>query len=187
MGNTESTTTSTGILRHKHAIYCHQQEDIAPTLAMMGVARRVYLKKVHVMMLQYSMAKFSNKYGMINKEDFEKALVRAKLTDFQVFDMLFALWNNVDNGQVPYREFCAGISPLACPFDDLSTVLEFAVRVSDDTNSKQIAWRGVYELLTGINLTAKYFGDEHLLPSEIDEIIESLFADKERITTKGKQ
>ena len=133
------------------------------------------------------MAKFSNKHGMINREDFEIALVRAKLTDVQVFDMLFALWDNAKIGEVPYREFCVGISPLACPFDDLSTILEFAVRVSDDSNRKELEWRQVYELLTGINLTAKYFGDEHLLPNEIDEIIESLFVDKERITTKGKQ
>lgn len=187
MGNTKSTTTPTGILQHKHESAYQQLEDIAPTLAMMGVARRVYLKKVHVMMLQYSMAKFSNKHGMINREDFEIALVRAKLTDVQVFDMLFALWDNVQSGEVPYREFCVGISPLACPYDDLSTILEFAVRVSDDTNRKELEWRQLYELLTGINLTAKYFGDKHLLPNEIDEIIESLFVDKERITTKGKQ
>ena len=219
MGNTKS-TTSTGILRRRLANDKHHQEDVAPTLAMMSVARRVHLKKVHVMMLRYSMAKLSNEFGMIKRDGFERALVRANLTDIQVFDMLFALWDNVESGEVPYREFCIGISPLACPFDDLSKILDFAVRVGDDLNSKHIVWREVYELLTGmflshscirslsarcvshelllflcfiflfcsgINLTAKYFGDEYLLPSEIDEIIETLFAEQQCISHKGKQ
>ena len=149
MGNTKSTTTSTGILRHRHTSVIQQQEDISPTLAMMGVARRVYLKKVHVMMLRYSMAKLSNEFGMIKREGFERALVRANLTDVQVLDMLFALWDNVEGGEVPYREFCIGISPLACPFDDLSTILNVAIRVGDELNSKHIVWREAYELLRG--------------------------------------
>ena len=153
MGNTKSTTTSTGILQHRHTSVIQQQEDISPTLAMMGVARRVYLKKTHVMMLRYSMAKLSNEFGMIKREGFERALVRANLTDVQVFDMLFALWDNIDSGEVPYREFCIGISPLACPYDDLTKILDFAVRVGDDLNSKRIVWREVYELLTGMFLS----------------------------------
>ena len=38
----------------------------------------------------------------------------------------------------------------------------------------------------GINSMASYFGDAHLLPDEIDEIIESLFEEQERISHEGK-
>ena len=150
MGNTNS-STSRGILRKNHVgpAIISVEGDLPQSLAMMAVARRIFLKKVHVMMLRYSMAKLSDDFGMIQREAFEKALVRANLVNFDIFNLLFTLWHN-ENQQVPYREFCVGLSPLACPWDDLSTILEFALRVSgDDPNRKHIERMEVHEILTG--------------------------------------
>ena len=147
MGNTKS-STSRGILRCSY-IGNHEEGESPPPLTMMAVAQKIGIKKVHIMMLRFSMAKLSDKFGMIQRDGFEKALVRANLSDLQVFNMLFTLWDNAENGKVPYREFCIGISPLSCPFDDLAAILEFAIRVNDNPNRKHIEWKEVYELLSG--------------------------------------
>ena len=170
------------------------------------------------------MAKESDHYGMTQRVGFERALDRANLSNFQVFDMLFSLWDNAESGKVPYREFCIGISPLACPMDDLEDILEFALRVCNNPNENSIEWKDLYELLmgkstvyyvffetigaivilylyltgffsfcklkfymtVGINAMASYFGDKPLLSTEVDEIIESVFEEKERISHKCK-
>ena len=150
MGNTKSSMYS-GILRKNHAgpTIISVEDDESQSLAMMAVARRISLRKVHVMMLRYSMAKQSDDFGMIDREGFDRALARANLVGFEIFSLLFIMWDN-ETEKVSYREFCVGLSPLACPWDDLSVILQFALRVNDDDpNRKHIERTEVHELLTG--------------------------------------
>ena len=116
-------------------------------------------------MLRFSMKKFSDDFGMIDREGFDRARSGANLTKVEVFDLLFTMWeaaerkrnnnnNNsngaADSGKVSTREFCVGISPLACPSGDLSTILEFALRVSNDGQGRNTSeGRDLHELLTG--------------------------------------
>lgn len=181
MGNTESSSSSsspsTGILRRNGD---NTLEVVS--LAMMAVARNIFLKKVHILILRYAMAKLSDDFGMIQREGFERALAKANLSNVEIFDLLFTMWDNADDGKVFYKEFCMGIAPLACPFDDLSLILEFSLRVSDDLDRKYIEKKELHELLTGINSTALYFGDIHLLPVDIDGIVEAVFEQNEGTT-----
>lgn len=100
-------------------------------------------------MLRYAMAKVADDYGMVQREGFDEALERANLKSFEIFDLLFTVWDNAESRRVSYREFCMGISPLACPLDDINGVLEFALRVTEKPNREHIEWKEVYELLTG--------------------------------------
>lgn len=183
MGNTKSSssTSADGCLRRSNDDKNTANE--AP-LAMMAVGRKMFLKKVHILLLRYSMAKLSDDFGMIQRQGFDQALVKAKLSKIEIFDLLFTMWDNAEDGKVSYKEFCMGISPLACPSEDLSVILEFALRVSDDINRKAIERKELHELLTGINSTASYFGDKHLQPVELDRVVEAVFDDNEIISHK---
>jgi hypothetical protein len=151
MGNIESSSPSqTGCLRRNNNINNSNPEESLPSLAMMAVAQKVFLKKVHILMLRYTMAKLSDDFGMIEREGFDMALTRANLSNVtDVFDLLFTMWDNAENGKVSYKEFCLGISPLACPSDNLSVILRFALRVCDDLDRKRIERKELQELLTG--------------------------------------
>jgi len=179
MGNTKSSSKGSFLqLRNDN----HDPEEVS--LAMMAVARKIFLKKVHVLALRYAMAKLSDDFGMITRRGFEEALARANLSKIEIFDLLFTMWDINDHGKVSYKEFCMGISPLACPFDDLPTIIGFALRVSDDFNRQYIGRNELHELLTGINSTASYFGDIHLLPGDIDGIVELVFEEGEEESTQ---
>jgi hypothetical protein len=149
MGNTVSSSVSTpGCLRNSNGADANHDDEL-PTLAMMAVARKVFLKKVHILMLRYSMAKLSDEYGMIEREGFDQAVARLNLSNIEIFDLLFTMWDNTADGKVPYKKFCMGISPLACPTDDLAVAIQFALRVSDDKDRKFIEWKELHELLMG--------------------------------------
>jgi len=185
MGNTESSSPPTGCLRHKNNSKSNNSnpEQSLPSLAMMAVAQKIFLKKVHILILRYAMAKHSDDFGMIERQGFNMALTRANLSNItNVFDLLFSMWDNADDGKVSYKEFCLGISPLACPSDNLSVILRFALHVCDDLDRKRIERKKLQELLTGINSTASYFGDAHLLTVEIDDIVEAVFEEEESIS-----
>ena len=119
------------------------------SLAMMAVSQKFYLKRVHVLMLRYAMAKFSDDFGMIGREGFDQARAKAKLTKVEIFELLFTMWDNAESRKVSCKGFCVGISPLACPWGDLSTSIEFALRVSDDSGRKHIHRKDLHELLIG--------------------------------------
>ena len=117
---------------------------------MMAVAQKILIKKVHILILRYTMAKYSDDFGMIERQGFDIALTKANLSNVtNVFDLLFTMWDNAKNGKVSYKEFCLGISPLACPSDNLSVILRFALQVCDDLDRELIERKELQELLAG--------------------------------------
>jgi len=151
---------------------------------MMAVACEISLHRAYILALRHAMSNFSDDFGMIKREGFDKAMASADLSRVEVLDLLFTMWDNADHGKVSSKEFCIGISPLACPFNDLSSVIEFALGISDDSNRQHIDRWELRKLLTGINSTASYFGDSHLLPEEIEIILETVFEGVEKQTHK---
>jgi hypothetical protein len=123
--------------------------DSPVALAMMAVARNFELDRVQIIALRNAMAGLSDIHGMINREGFDDALDLAHLSKVEIFDLLFTMWDNAGIDRVPFRAFCVGISPLACPFDDLHSILRFALRVSDDVNRGSIGMDDLHILLSG--------------------------------------
>ena len=145
MGNTKSSSSSssTGYT---------PGNDINPveiSLAMMAVARKVFLQRAHILALRNAMSKFSDVFGMIKREGFDQALALADLSKIEIFDLLFTMWDNAGDDKVSSKEFCTGISPLACPFDDIPSIIGFALRVGDDLNRGYIERHELHELLIG--------------------------------------
>jgi len=118
-------------------------------LAMMAVARKIFLQRVHILALRNAMSNFSDDFGMIKREGFDQALNFADLSKFEILDLLFTMWDNACDDKVSSKKFCIGISPLACPFDDLPSTIGFALRLSADLNPGHIERQELHELLTG--------------------------------------
>jgi len=162
MGNQPSTTTS-------------DIENHPVKLAMMAVARNCELERVQILALKDAMAAFSDEGGMINRKGFDLALDLAGLSSVEIFDLLFTMWDNAGDERVPFKEFCTGIAPLACAYDELPTILWFSFRVYDDKNQGSVNEHGLRTVLCGINSTASFFGDSHLSSEEISAVIEAIF------------
>jgi Ca2+-binding EF-hand superfamily protein len=122
-------------------------EDVS--LAMMAVARNCFLEKAQIISLRNAMTGFSDAFGMIKREGFDQALDLANLSNVEIFDLLFTMWDNKGDDRVSSKEFCIGISPLACPSDNTPTIINFALQVSDDLNRGYIEIQELHELLTG--------------------------------------
>eukprot|EP00536_Pseudo-nitzschia_multiseries_P014790 jgi/Psemu1/215927/e_gw1.768.18.1 len=170
MGNVESAESSLS-----GASALTNERDPKVPLAMMAVSRKIFLHKGHIGRLRNAMAHFSDDLGMITREGFDKALEMVNVPGAEVFDLLFTMWDNADDGKVSSKQFCRGISPLACAFDDLSSTIRFALRISDESHRGRTNKKELYELLFGINSTASYFGDSHLLQEEIEIIVDTVF------------
>lgn len=173
MGNAKSSSAS---------IQCAAEEA---SLAMMAVSRNCFLEKAQIISLRNAMTAFSDAFGMIKREGFDQALDLANLSNVEIFDLLFTMWDNKGDEKVSSKEFCIGISLLACPFDNTPTIINFALQVSDDLKRGYIEIQELHELLTGINSTASYFGDFHLTPEDIDTIVEVVFEKEDAEITHG--
>lgn len=144
-------------------------------LAMMAVAREIHLERGQLVALHNAMARYADEHGTVHREDFDRALELANLSGMEIFDLLFTMWDREGMDQVPFKGFCVGISPLACPFEDISVILRFALRICDDRNLGYIRQYDLQTLLDGINSTASYFGDMHLSAEEIGLVIDRTF------------
>mmetsp|Transcript_11041 Transcript_11041/g.26063 ORF Transcript_11041/g.26063 Transcript_11041/m.26063 type:complete len:337 (-) Transcript_11041:91-1101(-) len=173
MGNTKSSESTLS----RGSPLNHERDQKKAALAMMAVARKISLQKGHIVRLRNAMSEFSDDVGTIPRKGFDEALELANLPGPEVFDLLFTMWENADKGKVSSKAFCCGVSPLACPFDDLSSIIQFALSISDDSHRGHTNKKELYELLLGINSTASYFGDPHLLTREIEIIVDTVFAE----------
>ena len=145
MGNAKSSLLSSSTV---HPLK-HDSDQMQSSLAMMAVASKISLHRAYILALRHAMSDFSDDFGMIKRQGFNKALASVDLSGVEVLDLLFTMWDNADDDKVSSKEFCMGISPLACPFNDLSSIIEFALRISDDSNRQHINRRDLHKLLTG--------------------------------------
>jgi hypothetical protein len=117
---------------------------------MVAVARKLGLKRFQVVVLREALATFADYEGYVDKESFNQALERAKITDqddIQIFDLLFTMWDGEGNEKIPCRPFSVGISPLACSQDEIISVLLFALHISDEKSSGVIDAQELHVLL----------------------------------------
>lgn len=144
-------------------------------LAMMAVARQSHLDRGQIVALRNAMAGYSDEHGIVHRKEFNQAVELANLVGVEILDLLFTMWDNEGRDEVPFKKFCVGISPLACPYEDTSGILRFALRISDDRNLGYIRSYDLQALLDGINSTASFFGDIHLSTKELAVVLESVF------------
>jgi len=183
----------------------NQQSSVMSPLAMMAVACQLGLERHQIIKLSENLRAFSDRKGFVSREFFDLALSRAKITQptaLQIFDLLFTMWDHHDMGEIPARKFSVGITPLACfAEDDVSSTLRFAFHVHDERGEGKLTPKGLHDVListlfnrharvrcscptqdltmcplsAGIDNTASYFGDIHLEPEDIDNVVESVF------------
>ncbi|KAG7352083.1 hypothetical protein IV203_008131 [Nitzschia inconspicua] len=144
-------------------------------LAMMAVARERHIEQGQIVALRSALAGFADDRGIVHRKEFDRALELANLGDVEIFDLLFTMWDNDGRDEIPFKGFCVGISPLACPYDDLAGILRFALRVSDNSNLGYVRAHELQTVLNGINSTASYFGDAHLSKEELAAVLEIIF------------
>jgi hypothetical protein len=147
-------------------------------LAIMAVARNLSLQRCHLVVLRDTLETYADSKGMVEKEWFDQALKRAKILDardIEIFDLLFTMWDCAGDEKIPYKDFAIGISPLACPRDDVGSILLFALHIGYEKNNGTVNAKEVHDLLQCIDSTASYFGDASLEAFDIDRVVEAVF------------
>jgi Ca2+-binding EF-hand superfamily protein len=115
----------------------------------------------------------------ISRLSFQKAMARANVSqttnDWDIIEQLYTLWDQDGEERLDFREFLAGISPLACAGNTLPEILHFAMKMYDVQQTKRTNRTGLEIVLSGINATAAYFGDRVLSKEQVEVICDHVF------------
>mmetsp|Transcript_737 Transcript_737/g.1268 ORF Transcript_737/g.1268 Transcript_737/m.1268 type:complete len:204 (-) Transcript_737:39-650(-) len=106
--------------------------------------------------------------------------VRLDPIDVDVIGHLFTMWDTKGEDNINGLFFLAGISPLASTMD-IGTKLRFALEVFDVNQTGKINYDDALSILAGINATASYFGDSVMTPQSIENVVETIFKDRNEI------
>jgi Ca2+-binding EF-hand superfamily protein len=120
------------------------------TLATIAVAKKLALQRFQIVVLRDALASCADSNGMVDKHFFDQALKRAKMTsteDKEIFDLLFTMWDSEGEEEIPYKPFSVGVSPLACPNDNVVSILRFALHVNDETSGGMITAGELHDVL----------------------------------------
>ena len=100
--------------------------------------------------LRDALSSFSDSRGFVDKSCFASSLKRAKIinpADVEIFDLLFIMWDGTGTEMIPYIDFSIGVSILACPNDDVVSILRFALHIQDECNTGMISPQSLHNLL----------------------------------------
>lgn len=175
MGNTGSSSANAKSL--------HTAGSQQHALSLVAVANAMTLTQQQVIDLRKNCAIGSlgqkRTRSKLSRASFQIAMCRAKISqthnDWDIIEQLFTLWDEEGEERLDFREFLAGISPLACGGKTLPEVLSFAMKVSDVQHAKHISRADLEMVLSGINATASYFGDRVLSKEQVEKIADSVF------------
>lgn len=118
------------------------RENTKPSLATAAVANYMRLTKAHVRLLLRACRRLAQTtpppLNCIRRRDLPIILDQATLLsskEREIVTLLATLWDYNGTGKIPYHEFVLGLTPLACPHEDMEDVLELAVELmSTDEN-----------------------------------------------------
>jgi Ca2+-binding EF-hand superfamily protein len=102
--------------------------------AMAAVAEMMRLTKPQVMEIRKTCAAMASKDGQIRRKLFHIVVAKAGVTEnsnADILDLLFTMWDENYDNQVPYLDFVVGIAPLACRYENMNSALKFVLQVMD--------------------------------------------------------
>ncbi|KAH8048402.1 Ca2-binding protein [Aureococcus anophagefferens] len=83
------------------------------------------------------------------------------------------MFDKMGDGQINYREFVVGVSPLAR--GDVPQKLQFAFELYDVDETGHVKAAEMCFVLNAMNNVASWFGDPAMQPDEIDTCVEDVF------------
>jgi len=147
-------------------------------LAIIAMAREFGLERRHIVVLRDSLRSHANADFMVSKEYFDHALKDAKVSDpkqIQLFDLLFTMWDYKGNNMIHYKDFCIAVSPLACPYDDIDSIINFTLLIGCETMDGKVNAEELHNILECISSVASCLGDEMLDAGDIELVVEAVF------------
>ena len=111
----------------------------------------------------------------ITRDEFTRGLdeISVAEADAEILERLFTMFDKMGDGQINYREFVVGVSPLAR--GDVPQKLQFAFELYDVDESGHVKAAEMCFVLNAINNVASWFGDPAMQPDEIDTCVEDVF------------
>jgi Ca2+-binding EF-hand superfamily protein len=121
-----------------------------PPLALIAVARKLTLQRCQIVSLRDALASFTDSDGYVDKQCFLSSLAKAHISspdDVEIFELLFIMWDSKGIEKIPYKAFSVGVAVLACPHDDIVSILRFAMHIQDEGNTGMMCSKSLRRLL----------------------------------------
>mmetsp|Transcript_6921 Transcript_6921/g.22452 ORF Transcript_6921/g.22452 Transcript_6921/m.22452 type:complete len:203 (-) Transcript_6921:129-737(-) len=147
------------------------------------------IEKRELVLMRTKFAEAARRDGNLNtitREDFKSALeeIGTNDTDTEVLDRLFTMFDKMGDGQINYREFVVGISPLAQ--GTVPQKLETAFELYDVDDTGRVKPAEMAFVLNAMNNVASWFGDPGMMPEDVDVVVEDVFkASAEHVSKAG--
>jgi len=111
----------------------------------------------------------------ITRDEFTRALDEISVVeaDAEILERLFTMFDKMGDGQINYREFVVGVSPLAR--GDVPQKLQFAFELYDVDETGHVKAAEMCFVLNAMNNVASWFGDPAMQPDEVDTCVEDVF------------
>ena len=111
----------------------------------------------------------------ITRDEFTRGLdeISVAEADAEILERLFTMFDKMGDGQINYREFVVGVSPLAR--GDVPQKLQFAFELYDVDETGHVKAAEMCFVLNAMNNVASWFGDPAMQPDEIDTCVEDVF------------
>jgi Ca2+-binding EF-hand superfamily protein len=103
-------------------------------LATAAVSKYMNFHREQLLDIRNTCLTLMDKNRKISRVNFQSAVLRARIKDEKVNDILdhlFTMWDLTGEDKVPCMEFILGLSMLACRAESFKSVLRFALQVHD--------------------------------------------------------
>jgi hypothetical protein len=187
MGNTKSSSSS------------------SKPLAIAAVAKQLKVQRHQIIALRDALDSFSDSLGMVSHEDYLQALELVDLSGKkqldEIFKLLYIMWEDDGSHKIPYKKFSLGVAPLACPYDELPSLIRFILYVYGPKDQKIIDASDLSDLLKSecaesfftrrrmyssyiffsffcvsvVSESVSHFGDKPMKSRDIQKVVQSIF------------
>jgi serine/threonine-protein phosphatase 2B regulatory subunit len=111
----------------------------------------------------------------INLDEFTEALSAVSIdeTDGEILRRLFTLFDADGSGTINFQQYVSGLALLTR--GSLKEKIEFSFKLFDLENTGEITKPELQKMLTAMNSTTSFFGDDGMTATDIDALVDQIF------------
>jgi len=114
------------------------------TLATVAMAKYLKITREQIVIIRDTLSRYADRDYRVDRQTFQISLDKAQVRtdpDQKVLHHLFTMWDDsaVGKDRILYHDLVVGLSPLACPGENLSSVLAFTLSVMDEQQTGKIS------------------------------------------------
>lgn len=122
-------------------------------------------------------------------DDAVKEVEKFEESDTELFSRLFVMFDNTGEGQIPVRDYLAGVGGCLCSGtvqEKLTYAMQLFTLDAKEATAGTLDRADIKKVLNSINLVTSYFGDPVVSPADIDKCVYDTFQKNEEPSSPMK-